>query len=228
MDRVRVIPADRIGHGFIPPEYVPQGRDEYYLRNAQVSRPADSWRNLRSREVELLVKNGNRAESWDEILVTNEFDPEQIRNSSFSGLVRIGRLRSAVLEHHDLRVRTGITNSTVVACDLGDDAAVHNCRYLAHTIVGDCCILVNIDEMHTTDHAKFGNGILKDGESEAVRVWLDLMNETGCRKVMPFDGMIPADAYLWAKYRDDRALQERLADLTQSRFDSRRGYYGRM
>lgn len=226
MDSVRVIPAERIGHSFIPAEYLPQGQDEYYLRNMQVSKPADSWRNLRSQEVELLVKNGNRAESWDEILVTNEFDPEQIRNTGFSGLVRIGRLRSAVLEHHDLRVHTGVTNSTVVACDLGDDTAVHNCRYLAHTIVGNRCILVNVDEMHTTDHAKFGNGILKDGESEAVRVWLDLMNETGCRKVMPFDGMIPADAYLWAKYRDDRALQERLVHLTQSRFDSRRGYYG--
>jgi len=226
MDSVRVIPADSIGRNFVPPEYLPQGKDEYYLRNAQLSKPTDSWRHLRSQEVELLVKNGNRADSWDEVFVTNEFDPEQIQNTSFFGFVRIGRLRSAVLEHHDLRVPTGITNSKLVACDLGDDAAVHNCRYLAHYIVGDRCILVNIDEMHTSNHAKFGNGIIKDGEPEDVRVWLDLMNETGCRKVMPFDGMIPADAYLWAKYRDDRALQAQLAHLTQSRFDSRRGYYG--
>ena len=40
------------------------------------------------------------------------------------------------------------------------------------------------------------------------------------------DGMIPSDAYLWAKYRDDSALRIKLMELTQNRFDSRRGFYG--
>ncbi len=115
-----------------------------------------------------------------------------------------------ILEHHDLQVPVGITNSTIIACDIGDNAAIHHVRYLAHYIIGDRCMLLNIDEMHTTNHAKFGNGIIKEGESEDVRVWLELMNETGCRRVLPFDGIIPADAYLWAKYRDDIALQNKL------------------
>ena len=38
--------------------------------------------------------------------------------------------------------------------------------------------------------------------------------------------MIPADAYLWAKYVDDKVLQERLADITQRTVDHHRGYYG--
>jgi hypothetical protein len=80
--------------------------------------------------------------------------------------------------------------------------------------------------MHVTNHGKFGNGIVKEGEPESVRIWLDLMNETGCRQVLPFDGIITADAYLWARYRDDKALQEKLKVLTQSRFDERRGFYG--
>ena len=214
MDSVTVRPVDTIGRNFIPPEYLPPGMDEFYLRNAQLSKPLDRWRHLRSAEVELLVKNGNLADDWDQILVTQEFDPGQIRNTGFYGLVRLGRLRGAVLEHHDLQVPAGLTHCTIVDCDIGDDVAIHNCRYLSHYIVGDRCILVNIDEMHTTNHAKFGNGIIKDGEPEDVRVWLDLMNETGCRKVMPFDGMIPADAYLWAKYRDDLPLQEKLKAAT--------------
>ena len=41
------------------------------------------------------------------------------------------------------------------------------------------------------------------------------MNETGGRSVLPFDGMIAADAWLWAKYRDDAALMDRLAEITQ-------------
>lgn len=87
-------------------------------------------------------------------------------------------------------------------------------------------MLFNIQEMSCTDHAKFGNGILKDGEDENVRVWLELMNETGCRRVLPFDGMIAADAYMWAKFIDDRQLQDRLKSITQNTFDNRRGFYG--
>lgn len=36
-------------------------------------------------------------------------------------------------------------------------------------------------KMHTSNHAKFGNGIVKDGEPEAVRILLDLINEAGGR-----------------------------------------------
>ena len=95
-----------------------------------------------------------------------------------------------------------------------------------HYIIGDRCMLFNIQEMVCTDHAKFGNGIIKEGEEESVRIWLELMNETGCRKVLPFDGMIAADAYMWAKFIDDKMLQDRLKTITQNSFDSRRGFYG--
>jgi NDP-sugar pyrophosphorylase family protein len=226
MDNVTIMPVGSMGRDFIPKEYLPEGQDEYYLRNSQLSASKKQWRHLRAHEVELLVKNGNYSDNWDEILVTDEFDPGQIRNTEFFGRIRIGRVQEAILEHHDLQMPAGITNSRIVACDIGDDVAIHDVRYLAHYITGDRCILANIDEMHTTNHAKFGNGIIKDGESEDVRVWLDLMNEIGCRRVIPFNGMITADAYLWARYREDTALQNKLKEITQNRFDNRRGYYG--
>ncbi len=226
MDRVLIKPAGTIGKQFIPAAYLQPGQDEYTLRDLQNPQPLAAWRHLRADELELLVRNGNTADNWDDVLVMDEFDPGQVKNSKFFGRVRIGRLRSAVLEHHDLTLPTGIWNSMIVACDIGNDVAIHNVSYLAHFIIGQRCMLANIDEMHTTDHAKFGNGILKVGEDESVRVWLDLMNETGGRRVMPFDGMIAADAYLWAKYRDDKAMLDRFKTITQNQFDARRGYYG--
>ncbi|MFC2137506.1 DUF4954 family protein [Bacteroidota bacterium] len=226
MDKVLIILPENIGRNFIPSEYLPKGKDEYYQRNKQTIPPKKGWRQLQSDEIERLVKNDNTADNWDELLVTDEFDPNQIKNSRFFGLVRIGRLRHVILQHHDLRVPTGITNSLIISCDIGDDVAVHNVHYLAHYIIGDRSILFNIEEMHTTDHAKFGNGILKEGEPENVRTWLDLMNETGCRRILPFDGMITADAYLWSKYVDDKPLQDNLKKITQNSMDYRRGYYG--
>lgn len=226
MDTVSILPANSLGRNFIPKEFLSNGKDEYYYRNIQTSWPKIGWRHLRSDELERLVKNNNTSDNWDEILVTDRFDPDLIRNNEFFGLVRIGALQNAILEHHALRSPIGITNSVIIACDIGDDVAIHDVRYLAHFIIGNRCILSNIDEMHTTNHAKFGNGIIKEGETENVRVWLDLMNETGSRRVIPFDGMITADAYLWAKYRDDKPLQKRLKEITQNSFDSHRGFYG--
>lgn len=226
MDNISILPTNGIGRNFIPKEHLPEGKDEHYLRNAQIPWPQNRWRHLLAEEIQTLMDNNNISPSWNDIFVTDPFDPQQIRNTTFYGMVRIGRLQNAVLEHHDLQTPTGITNSTIIACDIGDDVAIHQVRYLAHYIIGDRCILLNIDEMHTTNHAKFGNGIIKDGEQEHVRVWLDLMNETGSRRILPFDGIIPADAYLWAKYRDDTLLQEKLLSLTQRSFDSHRGFYG--
>jgi hypothetical protein len=226
MDKVLILPPETMGKNFIPREYLPKGKNEYYQRNLQSHPPKAGWRNLSADEVETLVKNDNTASNWDEIWVTDRFDPNQIKNTQFYGLVRIGNLRNVVIQHHDLRMPAGITNSVIISCDIGEDVAIHNVHYLAHYIIGNCNILFNIGEMHTTDHAKFGNGIIKEGEPENVRTWIDIMNETGCRRILPFDGIITADAYLWAKYIDDKVLQTHLIKITQDHIDNRRGFYG--
>ncbi len=225
MNKVSVLSQDRIWKNFIPKKYLPSGKDEYYLRNKQIDSTKKKWRHLRPDEIKILIANSNISSNWQDILVTNVFEPMLIKNTDFYGLVRIGNLRNVILNHHDLKLPVGITNSMIVSCDIGDDVAIHNVHYLSHYIIGDRCILFNIDEMHTTDHAKFGNGIIKEGEPEDVRVWIYLMNETDGRKIMPFDGMITADAYLWAKYRDDQNLLKRLKEITQNSMDNRRGYY---
>ncbi len=216
---VKILPGEGIRRGFIP-------GDEYQFRNQQVRPPQNGWRHLTSEEVESLVKNNNFAENWEDVLVTEPFSPRQIRNNRFFGLVRLGAVREAVAEYHDLRLPTGISDSTIINSDIGDDTAIHRVSYLAHYIVGTNCILFNLDEVHVSNHAKFGNGIVKEGEPEEVRIWLDVMNEGGNRRILPFDEMITADAYLWARYRDDLPLMARLKELTTAHIDPRRGYYG--
>ena len=226
MDKVTILPYDRIYQNFIDPKYLHDGHDEYYYRDHQVKKPEGGWRHLRSDEIERLVLNNNSASNWDDIWVTDQFDTAMVRNNHFFGMVRIGRVTRHVLQYHDLRVPVGITDSSIISCDIGDDVAVHDVHYMANCIIGDRCILFNIQEISTTDHSKFGNGTIKEGEPEDVRVWLEVMNETGSRKIMPFDGMTTADAYLWAKYVDDTKLQERLKEITQASVDIHRGYYG--
>ena len=226
MERVTLLPPTALSDGWIDPQYLPQGKDKYYIRNRQVTEPEGGWRHLRSDEIERLVKNNNTASSWDTVWVTDEFEPRMVKDNKFYGTVRIGRISSGALQFHDLRLPVGITNSSIHSCDIGDNCAIHDVHYLSHYIIGARCMLFNIQEMSTTDHAKFGNGIVKDGEPEEVRVRIEVMNETGARSVTPFDGMIAADAYLCAKYVDNTPLQQRIAYITQHTVDHHRGYYG--
>jgi hypothetical protein len=105
---------------------------------------------------------------------------------------------------------------------------VNNVNYMSHYIVGNEVMIANVNELHTTDHSKFGNGIIKEGEAEDVRIWLEVCNENGGRKILPFNGMQPGDAYLWSKYRGDEALMNKFKDFTEHKFDKQRGYYGKI
>ena len=226
MDKVTILPYERIYTDFIDKKYLNDQQDEYHFRNQQVKMPEGGWRHLRADEIERLVINGNTSSNWDDVWVTDQFDTSMVRHNRFFGMVRIGRVQCETLQYHDLRVPVGITDSSIISCDIGNDVAIHDVHYMANYIIGDRCILFNIQELSTTDHSKFGNGILKDGEPEDVRVWVEVMNENGGRGVLPFDGMITADAFLWAKYRDNDKLQSRLKAITQKSVDNHRGYYG--
>jgi hypothetical protein len=225
MNEIMVLPPDRYGFDFIPAAFLPEGKDEYWLRDAQQT-ARGNWRQLKNHEIAILTGNGNHCPDWHKVLVTDPFDPALICGSNFYGLVRLGALRNALLKHHDFCVPSGIRNSTIISCDIGGDCAVVDCSYLSHYIIGDNCVLSRIDEMQTTNHAKFGNGAIKDGEDEEVRIWIDVMNEAGGRSILPFAEMIAADAFLWAAYRDDTALCEKLKSITQEEYGGFRGRYG--
>ena len=230
MSEKNILPIERHGYDFIPAEYLPRGADEYWLRNARqtelFNRSTDSWRRLNDEEIETLKRNRNYCPNWKDFLVMDPFDPELVRDSYFYGLVRVGALQNVLLKHHDFLVPSGIRRSVIISSDIGDNAAIQNCAYVSHYIIGNNCILSEIDELQTTDHAKFGNGVIKEGEAEDVRIWIDVMNEAGGRSVLPFEDMIAADAYLWAAYRDDTALTEKLAEITQKQYAGYRGNYG--
>ncbi|MGX1641904.1 DUF4954 family protein [Sphingobacterium sp. NPDC055431] len=218
------IPLNRIGYDFIPADYLPKGKDEYYLRFEQ-NKSNKQYRNLTEEEIRILELNHNESTDWNDVLVTDKFLPKQIKRSKFFGLVRIGDMEEVYLEYRDIRLPVGIYNSQIISCDLGDCVALHQVRYIAHFIVGNEVILLNVNEMETSSNAKFGNGILKVGDPDKSRIFLELCNENGGRSVLPFDGMQAADVYLWTRNRQDKELQQRFFDITNEKFNDIRGYY---
>ncbi len=229
MNDINLVPEVHASYDFIPARHLHHDETEYHFRNKQLrgtGKDPSLYRRLKTFELETLVKNENTCADWSMLLVSDPFTPELIKNNTFSGLIRIARLERVTLEHHDLHMMAGITNSRVIACDIGENCAIHDCAYLAHYIVGDNCLLLRNDEIHVSNHSKFGNGIVMEGEDEAVRIQMDLMNEAGGRSVLPFDGMLSADAYLWARYRDRPELMNAFREMTENMFEHRFGSYG--
>lgn len=219
------------GYNFISADFIPNGKDEYYLRRAQTAAllgtggAEPEWCALSAEQIAHLEKNGNFSPNWADVLVSPQCNIDSIRDSRFYGLVRLGAIGNGLLQYHDFSVPEGIFNSCIISCDIGNHCAVHNCAYLSHYIIGNTVILSKIDEMDTTNHSKAGNGIVKQGEDEAVRVWIEPLNEAGGRGVLPFYDMLCADAFMWTVFRDDEQLMKALFDITNNTYDSRRGFY---
>ncbi len=224
MNQITKGPLRQISKDFVPKPFQVDSKDHYYFRKQQTI--GRTFRSLTSEEIEILVKNNNTAEVWDKIQVTEHFDPNLVRNCDFWGMVRLGDLTPSFLEFHKLRLPVGLHNCSIISCDIGDNVAIRNVHHLSHYIIGDHVILFNIQEMLTVDQAKFGNGIVKEGESEDVRIWLEVANENGGRSILPFEGMLPADAALWARFRENEELLQAFQSMTDARADTRRGYYG--
>ena len=215
----------QLGFSFIPSEFLKTDRDEYRFRDERGQEPTN-YRRLTRKERKVLIRNGNNADDWNNILVAAGFKPSLVKSSSFFGLVRIGAHSEQYLEFHDLRLPVGIYNSTIVSSDIGNNSAISHVHYLSHYIIGNEVLLFNIDEMLVTNHAKFGNGITKDGEDEDVRIWLEIGNENAGRSILPFQGLMPADAYIWSRFRENDILIQKLKGMTNRVVDGQRGHYG--
>ena len=227
MNIIKTHPVKDLGYNYIDKKYIPKGKDEYYLRNIQ-NRNNVKYRPLTTSEIDTLVHNRNTSDNWNKILVTDPFNANLVRNCKFFGLVRIGSLQALYHEFHNLRMAVGLYNSSIISCDIGDNVCIDNVNYLSHYVISNDVMIANVNELASTDNSKFGNGILKEGEPESIRTWVEVCNENGGRRIIPFNGMLPGDAYLWSKYRDDKLLLEKFKEFTEKKFDKQRGYYGKI
>ncbi len=227
MNIINKQPLSALGYDFIPKAFIPKGKDEYYLRNIQ-NRSGIRYRKLKPAEIALLESNGNSSDNWNNVHVADAFDPRLVKSCSFFGLVRIGKLEPFFHEFNNLRMPVGLYHSTIISCDIGDNNVIDNVNFMSHYITGNDVMLVNVNELATTNHSKFGNGVLKQGESESVRIWLEICNENAGRSVLPFNGIQAGDAWLWSKFRDNAKLLEKLKVFTDNKYDTRRGYYGKI
>ncbi|MDK2973094.1 MAG: hypothetical protein PWP23_2849 [Candidatus Sumerlaeota bacterium] len=159
------------------------------------------------------------APDWNAVEVKDGFDARRVRNVRFSGKIRIGALSGTVTMEGGVALRSGIVDSTIDNCEIGDNVRISNVRgHIANYVVGDGAVIVDVGVMATGPGASFGNGV----SVEAV-------NEAGGREVKIFDELSSQFAYLTAMHRYRPRMIERLdamVDAYTAKVKSDRGKIG--
>jgi NDP-sugar pyrophosphorylase family protein len=178
------------------------------------------YRSLTELECDILKKNGNSAQSWDLIKVYDGFHPEFINSCRFFGEILLGATKEGFIDHEGCVLPIGLYNSTFVNCQIGSYAVINNLAYCSNSILGNNVFIHNAGEISNSSSARFGNGAIGEISPDEHYRYIQLINENGGRSVIPFEGMLCTDAFLWAKLRDDTKLMDRFKTITCTTSDT--------
>ena len=163
----------------------------------------DGFRKLTEDEVRTLEAHLCTAADWDMIEVSEDFSPEHVRNTRFSGRIRMGAFRKEFALPGGMRKHSGLYHATLHNVVVGDDCCIENVKnYIANYTIGHDTFIENVDIILTDGTSSFGNG-----------VEVSVLSETGGREVAIHDRLSAQTAYIMALYRHRPEMISRLKEM---------------
>jgi hypothetical protein len=158
------------------------------------------YRKLTGIEIEMLAGQMCTCDDWNNVEVADNFNPEYVRNSSFSGKIRMGVFDGEVEFFGGMRKHTGIFNASIHNCRIGNNVYIGQVRnYIANYIISDNVVIENIGMLAVDGVSSFGNGTP-----------VSVLNETGGREVPVYDRLSAHVAYILALYRHRTVVIDRI------------------
>lgn len=147
-----------------------------------------------------MEQNGCSSTDWGQVFVKEGFDPQHVRNSRFSGTIRLGRFEKEFSLPGGLCKHSGLNRAVLHNCHVGDNVVIENVQnYIANYTIGDNCFIQNVDVILVDGMTSFGNG-----------VQVNVLNETGGREVHINDKLSAHFAYIYSLYRHRPRLIEQM------------------
>lgn len=177
-----------------------------------------TYRQLLDKEIATLTVYGCSAENWKEVQVTEDFSPNFISNTHFSGKVCLGTYQRVFELAGGVKKHAGIFNSVLHNCVIENDVfidKVHN--YIANYTIAEGAYIENVDLLVVDGVSSFGNGVK-----------VATMIESGGREVTIFDQLSAPLAYMMAFYRHNPALIEKLEKQVEVYAANQRSDMGRI
>ena len=164
------------------------------------------YRRLTEAERAVLQAQNCTAVDWNDVLVCDDFSPEYVRYTRFSGTVRLGSFSKEFELPGGMKKHSGLYHATLHNVTVGNDCCIENVKnYIANYRIGDDVFIENVDIILTDGVSSFGNG-----------VEVSVLNETGGREVMIYDRLTAQIAYVMALYRHRPKMIDKLQNMIGS------------
>lgn len=163
----------------------------------------NDYRRLTAEEIGILKLQKCSAADWSLIEVAEDFSPEHVHYTRFSGNIRLGAFRKEFRLAGGMAKHSGLYDTTLHNVTVGDDCCIENVKnYIANYTIGNDTFIENVDIILTDGRTGFGNG-----------VEVSVLNETGGREVMIYDRLTAQTAYVMALYRHRPEMVSRLRGI---------------
>ncbi len=159
------------------------------------------YRPLTADEITRLKKNGCTADQWNTIKVAEGFVTEAVRQTHFSGPVKLGICSGNVGSERGRTRQAGIVRCTIHDCTIDDNVALSNIGRLAGYHISKGAVVENVATLETIGETSFGNGVT-----------VHVLNEAGGREIPIFDTLSSQLAYIIATCRHDQPVIENLSE----------------
>lgn len=148
-------------------------------------------RQLTNDEIQSLEQQFCRADDWSKVLVKPDFLTSRVVAVHFSGDVKIGSLDCEFTQAGGVTKQCGIYNAHIHNCTIGDYVYINHVKnYIANYIIEDHVFIDNTDICVVEKQCTFGNG-----------TQVEVLDETGGRKVVIYDKLSAHLAYMLAFYK---------------------------
>jgi len=159
-------------------------------------------RPLKAEEVARLEAQGNRAEDWNSVRVSRNFDPSRVVDCRFRGSVVLGEFSGEVTLPGGATLPSGCYRSTIQNCEVGDGALVSDVTLLSGYIVKQAAAVFNCGTVLASGSSSFGTG-----------TELPIAIETGGREVLTYAEITVDVAATVATSRADKKFLDEYAEL---------------
>ena len=164
-----------------------------------------TYRKLTDDEIALLEDNNCRAEDWESVNVSDDFNPAYLCNVVFYGEINLGYFDRNIEVSPGFLKHSGIYRATLRNVTVGDNCLIeHVNNYVNNYTIGDNCYISNIATLETSEGATYGQGNIISAGSPSCE-----------SNIMLFTRLSSQLAALMMKYSHDKELRETLRNLVR-------------
>lgn len=174
-----------------------------------------TMRPLTLEEIAELERHGCEAEDWSNVLVADDFIPDNIFNTSFYGDVRLGVFDGLIDVEDGFSKHSGIRNATLCDVTVGNNCLIENvsghiCRY----DIGQDCYISGVGRIVSDEGSTFGQGntiaVLNEAGPGNVILYADITSQMAAFMVLYAD-----NEDIWGEIRE--SVKEKVEATTPQR-----------